>query len=411
MLAKKIKKAYMYAKKGELFSHIYTNYFFLEWKFYRLYNLFSSRDRIVKNKIVFSSFYGAGYGDCPKYLAEYILQHDLPYELVWLVDKKRCKDGGGIPLRIRQVPTNSFRAMKELSTAQFWIDNCRKNFFPKKKSGQIYIQTWHGTFPLKKIEGDAAQLPEKYKSMAKRDSSVTDYMVSGCEFLTQIFQKSFWYDRQVLNCGSPRTDIFFDAAHVRSVRKKVYDYYRFLEDSKTVLYAPTFRQSGTLEPYAIDYELLRDSLQRKFGSNWNIIVRLHPNLMRLADDLRIPSFVHNGTFYSEMQELLCASDIAVTDLSSLMFDFSLLKRPVFLFCLDFAEYQSADRELYFSPGDLPFAFSESNEVLCRNIEEFNQEKYIKKLHDFWKDIGSYEAGTACEAVINVMNAVTLEREP
>ena len=407
MLAKKIKKAYMYAKKGELFSHIYTNYFFLEWKFYRLYNLFSSRDRIVKNKVVFSNFYGAGYGDCPKYLAEYILQHNLPYELVWLVDKKRCKDGGGIPLRIRQIPTNSFRAMKELSTAQFWIDNCRKNFFPKKKSGQIYIQTWHGS-PLKKIEGDAAQLPEKYKSMAKRDSSVTDYMVSGCEFLTQIFQKSFWYDRQVLNCGSPRTDILFDTAHVRSVRKKVYDYYRFLEDSKTVLYAPTFRQSGTLEPYAIDYELLRDSLQRKFGVNWNIIVRLHPNLMRLADDLRIPPFVHNGSFYPEIQELLCASDIVVTDLSSLMFDFSLLKRPVFLVCLDFEEYQTADRELYFSPGDLPFPFSESNEELCRNIAGFNQEEYIEKLHDFWKDIGSYETGIACEAVINVMNAAISE---
>lgn len=39
----------------------------------------------VRDKIVFMYFWGRGYGDSPKYIAEEIIRQGLPYDLVWLV--------------------------------------------------------------------------------------------------------------------------------------------------------------------------------------------------------------------------------------------------------------------------------------------------------------------------------------
>ena len=43
-----------------------------------------SRLDIIPNKIVFSNFYGQGYGDSLKYIAQEILKQNLPYDLVWV---------------------------------------------------------------------------------------------------------------------------------------------------------------------------------------------------------------------------------------------------------------------------------------------------------------------------------------
>lgn len=96
---------------------------------------------IKRGKIVFANFNGAGYGDNPKYIAEYLIRHgEKTFDLVWLVDKKREKALSDFPRQIRLVEIRSPKALYELATAHIWIDNERKKFFPKKKARQIYIQ-------------------------------------------------------------------------------------------------------------------------------------------------------------------------------------------------------------------------------------------------------------------------------
>ena len=400
-MVNKIKKAFLYAKQGSFFYHLWV-YVFLELKFYKFYNLFSWKDKINSNKIVFSNYFGAGYGDNSKYLAAYVLSNKLPYELVWLIDKRRRNDKDEMPSAIRKVSIYSFAALKELSTAKFWIDNCRKNFFPCKKTGQIYIQTWHGGPAVKKIEKDAFLLPAKYIRMAKKDSNATDYLISNCDYMTSILGKCFWFNGQILNYGIPRNDIFFDAEKVSISKKKIEHFFNLQNGSKTILYAPTFRASESLKPYSIDYKKLKTELSNKFGGEWNILIRLHPNVMKLANELCIPDFVINASAYSDVQELLCASDILITDYSSIMFDFSLQKRPVFLFCTDIDSYQSNDREFYFQPQELPFAFSENNDELIKNISQYDEQNYKNKLNNWKNFIGIHDNGTSCKKIINLI---------
>ena len=393
-----IKKCIEAIKEGQ-FIYKVRRYLFITRKFYRLYNLISKWQKINEKKIVFVSYYGAGYGDNPKAIADYIIENNLNYELVWLLDTNK-NDGSDMPKKVKKVKYGSIRSLYELSTAKIWVDNCRKQYFPKKKKGQIYIQTWHGSLALKKIEADAPSLPIQYVNMAKKDSSAIDVILSGCDFKTNVYKNSFWYSGEVLNIGTPRADVFFNEEKILQNKKKVLDFYNLEDDAKILMYAPTFRQSHNLDIYKLDYSKLESVLVHKFGGKWKIIVRLHPNIAHLADELQLPNTVLNVTSYKDMQELLCASDIVVTDYSGLMFDFYIMNRPLFLFCTDFEEYTSKDRELYFELKEVPFDLAKSNGELCDIIKEFDYQKYLSNVEIFRKKIGFCEKGTSCIDLFN-----------
>lgn len=393
-----IKKCIEAIKDGQLIYKVHRH-LFITRKFYKLYNFISKWQKINEKKIVFVSYYGAGYGDNPKAIADYIIENNLNFELVWLLDTNK-NDGLDMPKEVKKVKYGSFRSLYELSTAKVWVDNCRKQYFPKKKKGQIYIQTWHGSLALKKIEADAPSLPIQYVNMAKNDSSVIDVILSGCEFKTNVYKNSFWYSGEVLNIGTPRADVFFNEEKILQNKKKVLDFYNLEDDVKILMYAPTFRQSHNLDIYKLDYSKLESVLVHKFGGKWKIIVRLHPNIAHLADELQLPNTVLNVTSYKDMQELLCASDIVVTDYSGLMFDFYIMNRPLFLFCTDLEEYTSKDRELYFDFKELPFDLAKSNGELCDRIKEFDHQKYLSNVEIFRKKIGFCEKGTSSISLFN-----------
>lgn len=96
----------------------------------------------------------------------------------------------------------SIRYFYELSTSKVIITNYRlPQYF---KNAQIkHIQTWHSSLRLKMIENDAVEtIPTSYIKMAKHDSRQIDILLSGCEFSTQIFKRAFWYDGEILECGT-----------------------------------------------------------------------------------------------------------------------------------------------------------------------------------------------------------------
>lgn len=377
---------------------------FVTRKIYKIYDFFSLHDRVNPKKIVFSNYYGSGYGDNPKYIAEYIMDNNLDYQLYWLVDNSK-KQSSTLPKNIKQISYFSFNAMRELSTAAIWIDNCRKSFFPKKKKNQIYIQTWHGSLPIKKIEADAPNLPERYVDFAKKDSRVIDVILSGSEFKSNIYKTRFWYDGLILNIGTPRSDIFFNKDKIAFADNKVRKYFEIDSNTRVLLYAPTFRKSYSLEIYKLNYDKILQNVKAIYPDDWCIITRLHPNLQKYSEDLQLPANVINATLYPDMQELLCVSDIVISDYSGLMFDFYLMNKPVFLYCPDLIEYRLQDRDLYFDIEELPFPLANNLNELISNIINFSNDKYRNDIGLFKRKIGLCEKGNSCKALFNwILNA-------
>ena len=337
---------------------------------------------VQKNKVVFCSAGGRGFGDNPKAIALELLKTP-GLDLVWL-----CKDPSTpLPQGIRPCRFGSPQAVKELSTAKVWVNDSRGGAHYKKK-GQKYLQTWHG-FALKHIEASAKNLPEHYVSQCKKDSAMTDLMVSGSAFMSRVYREDFWYDGEIAPYGSPRNDVFF--RDNTAVRETVCTFFGISPEKKILLYAPTFRDDGRMDCYGLDAQGVRKTL----GEDWILLMRLHPNIAHLSGGL-FPydgKTVFDASSYGDMAELLLACDLLVTDYSSSMFDFALSGKPCVRFATDLRQYEK-DRGFYFPLMDLPFPLAEDNgqllHILGTELHRNGQEKWQK----FSKENGFFEDGNA-----------------
>lgn len=350
-------------------------------------------------KIVFINFNGRGYGDNPKYLADEFIRQKLPYKLVWLAKKHTY-----VPNTIKNIKYNSIGALYQLATAQIIISNTKSlSALCKKKKSQFYLQTWHGNFGCKYIEKEIEGfLSPEYVKTSKADSQITNAIISGNTFFAKILKESFWLPEtcKILECGVPRNDIYFKDYNYRKVLKSKYS---FSEKDKILLYAPTFRDNYNTDCYDIDSVKIRELLCRKIPANWKIVIRLHPNVAKQADLFTYNDDIINGSDFPDPQELCFISDCLITDYSSIMSDFMLMKKPVFLYCPDLEKYadKSQGRGLRDIFWKLPFSMGKSQAELLQQISSFDNKNYLGKLAEFMqKEYVSFDDGHASEKVVN-----------
>lgn len=347
---------------------------------------------IKKNKIVFQSYYGRGYGDNPKYIAEELRKSDMNLDFVWVINGV---DEPGVPVGFRTVTFRSFKYIFEMSTAKIWVDNSRKEYCMKKKN-QYYMQTWHGGFAFKKVERAVeSELQPCYIKQAKRDAAQTDVMLSNSNALSKVYREDFWYSGEILQRGLPRNDRLFNFtdADVKGIREKL----KIENDVHLLLYAPTFRKNMGFQAYTLDYERCCKALENRFGGKWKILVRLHPNVFTAADSLNFDErFVINVSHYNDIQDLYIVSDFLITDYSSVIFDFILLKRRAAIYADDIDDYMS-DRGFYFDLFGLPFDVCQNNDEIEKMILSFDDTKYSEKLNKFFEEQVFSENGTASAA--------------
>lgn len=359
---------------------------------------------IKKNKIIAWNSTFKGFGDSPKYIIEYLCEnYKDKYDIVWVYDRTK-EMPADIPSGVRCVKYFSTQYLKEIATAGIIISNIRtgKIHHFNKRKGQYYIQTWHSSIRLKKIEGDAASaLGEEYVAKAKEDSSKCDLIVSGCDFSTEIFSRSFWYDGEILKSGTARSDVLFKDNG--DIKKAVCASLGIPQNKKLVLYAPTFRDSACDQLHGIEPDKTVNALKNRFGGDWAFIYRLHPNV---AQSVNVEcENAYSATEYPDMQELVCACDVMITDYSSCMFDMCLRKKPCVLYAPDVDEYMKDERGFYFDIRSLPFPCVKDNSALCDALEGFDENKYISSCEEFLNKTGSYEDGCACRRIAEKIESV------
>lgn len=357
---------------------------------YYFFRVFS----IKCNKVVITNYYGKGFGDNGKAIAIELYNQEPNIDIVWLVNNYDCN----MPAWIRQVKYGSIKSIYENVTAKFWIDNARKRSFVRKRKKQYYIQTWHGCLALKRVEKDVEQVLYKeygaYVKMAKNDSKMANLFLSNSTYCTEMYRRAFWYDGEILECGTPRCDQLF-TKNLKS--KPIHDYFQLNPNVKILLYAPTFRNNHQ-NCYDIDFESLYRLLCKKFEEEIKIIVRMHPNISSLDYGFKFNDYILNGTEYPDMYELLSECDMMINDYSSSMFEFSFLKKPIWLYATDIKEYKQ-NRGFYFDLEELPFPIAKNNEELLKNIEEYDYTKYVDKLNVFLGRLGIKEKGIASKIVV------------
>ncbi len=368
---------------------------------------------IDKNKIVFENFKGSSYGCNPKYITEEIIKRKLPYELVWIVKSvTQEEENGNFPPQVRLVSRGRIDSLKELASAKLWIDNQRKIYYLRrgleKKPSQYYIQTWHGSLGIKKIGLDSqlSQVENEWIPFGIKDAEMTDYIISNSDFETNVFKSNFFGKGNIKPWGHARNDIFFkDNQTIEKLKSKIKAEFNIPQDKKIMLYIPSFRDDFDLKCFQIDTEMLKSALNKKFGGDWVIAVRMHPHLKNYSSELfNFSETVVDASFYPDIQELLVASDGAITDYSSCIFDFMLSRKPAFIFATDIEKYNT-DRGFYYPLESTPFPVAINNEQLEQNILNFDNEKYQKDVELFLQDKGCIEDGHAAERIVDLIEKI------
>lgn len=353
----------------------------------------------IKHNLIFMwSYSGKNFSCNPAYFTRYLMNnHPGEYELVWLFD-----NAVALPDDLHGIKTVKYASWQHLLTinkAEVIITNARvENRWAlwKKKRGQKYIMTYHASMGVKKVELDANQQYASYIQMAKEDSDRCDLMLSGSGFWSSVMRRSFQYQGEILEAGTPRNDFLFHPELWNTVRDRLNDRYSIPKNAKLILYAPTFRNDGGLNHYQIDWPRVLNSLETRFGGEFCVLFRLHPNMLKknkTANPLVSDSFLSRDlTQYYDMQELLAVSDVLVTDYSSSMFDFALKEQPVFIYADDILTY---NRGTYIELDKLPFPFSTTSEELAQSIDSFNETIYKSSLNEMMTNIVcTYESGKA-----------------
>lgn len=272
------------------------------------------------NKILFYSYNGLGYRCNCKYIAEEFRRKKYPVKLVWVISDEKIKEE--IPKEIKTVLRGSDEYYKELYTSKICIANNNSLLTSeRKRTGQYYINVWHGYGPFKKVEG-AVLTDKEQQENVKRRYSKYDLFVTASKFYSGIYRSSFLYEGEILESGAPRNDILFKK---NTVKNLIFQKYNIPFNKKIVLYAPTFRadKKKSFDEYILGMGQILTALKERFGSEFVLLYRFHHMLYSEAWNSYFYEDGIDVSFYPDVQELLAASDVLITDYSSIMWDFSL----------------------------------------------------------------------------------------
>ena len=308
---------------------------------------FYNRNREVeRGTILFESFGGKSVGDSPKEIDRELAARYPGLKRYWSVaDHSVLVPDGSIPL---VVGTDEW--MRRLATSSVIINNNNFPHYFRKAEGQIYIQTWHGT-PLKKIGNDVppGNLSLRYRNlMVKEAESEWDVMLAQSPWAARQLSSAFGYTGPIFHDGYPRNDYLSDVTRMDEARRRIFRQ-RAIDDGKNiVLYAPTWRDymkdsSGRYS--RVDF-LGLDEVARALGNQYVILYRGHANSVDSVQK-PLPDGVIDVSRHSDVNELMAAADMMITDYSSIMFDFAVTGKPIAFMASDLERYRDETRGFYF----------------------------------------------------------------
>ena len=268
--------------------------------------------------------------------------------------------------------------------------------FPVRKD-QVVVETWHGSLGIKRFDPAHYNTNVTWPIAAARTGKLTTQIISNSSFEDGVFRETFWKETPILKYGHARNDIFFpQSEQLRSYLKQRFCKDNGLsEDTKFALYAPTFRDDHNFAVYDLNAEQTLSALRRRFGGEWKLLLRYHDNDKGGEDKKNTVKScdVIDVTKYPDMQSLLAFTDVGITDYSSWIYDYVLLRKPGFLFAMDRSKYDN-ERGFYFRLEDTPFPVSTDSDELEESILSFDEELFRKRVTEFLSDKGCMDDGDA-----------------
>lgn len=338
--------------------------------------------KVDKNKILLSSGAGKFIGDSPYVIYKELVKDSFfdDYEMIWAVDdvEKFKNDGFNV------VKINSLKYLIIALSSRIWITSVNiERGLHFKRSDNFYINTWHG-IPLKYIGNDVS---------GRADYNFNDinvFLISG-EYEREIYKRAFNLKSDAIyKLGLPR--------NIELENFEVKDKHVLLEklqlgklsNKRILFYAPTWR--------GYDYNPLNLSkLKSAVENEYHIIVKSHPLEKLEFNDEEVTDVSH----ISDVSSLLKISDVIISDYSSIMIDFALLKRPIFSYIPDYKKYHR-ERGLYVSKEELAPNVFENEDALIKGIKSLNVNQERTKTEKYLQNFVEVSSRSSTKEIINLI---------
>lgn len=252
------------------------------------------------------------------------------------------------------------------------------------------VQVWHAAGAFKKfglsLKGKADGPSESYLKKVHVHGNYTKAIVSSKNVIPYYAEAFGMSVDSVLSLGVPRVDFFYDNEKKQAIKHAFYNKYPELKGKRLILYAPTYKGSSYKQDSytsSIDFNHLKND-----QDIW--LIKLHPYITKGLDERQnVDGFTLEPEHFST-HELMLVSDILVTDYSSVIFEFSILNKPIIFMVPDLEEYYQ-QRDFYFNfenfvPGNIVENSSQLSEML--NEKNYDMTR-LKNFRDYFFDYQSF----------------------
>lgn len=359
-----------------------------EWQV--VYSVFR-RMPIVRGTALFESHMGKSFSDSPRAISNELSRTHPNVVQTWSFERNSAHHAK----EINSVTRGSLSYIYQLARSEYLVDNQTLPGYFKKRSGQIYLQTWHGV-PLKRMGFDepdfALGSAAKKRELARRVNN-WDYLTNPSSYFEKTFVPAYHSNAVLLPMGSPRNDVLIENSPEASSNLK--NQLGLSSTRKTVLYAPTFRAASRRGNGPIELEMDLESWLESLGDETQLLVRAH-YLNRLRIPQQYADRIIDVSGIDDTSLLLSVSDILITDYSSVMFDFAVLDKPIVIYAYDLEEYADNERGTYFDLASTrPGAIVSTQMELHKEIRErLISDTDAEMRKNFYQKFMGSEDGTA-----------------
>jgi len=365
------------------------------------------KNRIQNNIILYEAVHGSSMtGNVYALFKTLLLMQDRNFIHVWVNKKGQPFDTKAYEGydNVKFVTRNSKAYMYFLTSAKYLVNDSTFPPYFIKKQDQIYLNTWHGT-PLKMMGKDMKGIPSEGKNV-QRNFLQTDYLLAPNQHtkdvLTEAYDIAGIYPGKIIEEGYPRIDVLFDTDKVQSIIADLQNYVKLEPDKKIVVYAPTWRGTmGRETDVSEDIQWVANEILQVLPITHQLLLKVHPfayQFLKHVPELQticLPMSI-------DTDELLAATDVLITDYSSIFFDFYVTNKPIILFAYDYDTYV-AERGLYLTLDelDVDVAFTR-DEFVALLLAATNCDKKTHYDKAIAKYCGKNLVGTATDRIIDIV---------
>jgi CDP-ribitol ribitolphosphotransferase len=257
------------------------------------------------------------------------------------------------------------------------------------------VQLWHAAGAFKTVGYSRVGGPDDADVFARVHKDYAAASVSS-EHDVPFYAEAFGIpEDRVIPTGIPRMDPFFDERARATGLAAAHAAFPESAGAFTILFAPTFRGTGP-KTASFDFGQLDFAVLHALAVERDavVIIKMHPFVTTPLDipDALSDRLIDGSMASIDVNDLLFAVDLLITDYSSIVFEYSTLGRPMLFFAYDLEEY-IATRDFYvpfeeFVPGRIVRTFPELLDAIRRDDYQIEKVTDFTARHFAYLDSGS-----------------------